>query len=301
MIETQDKKIVLISGGTGFVGSALSDYLKAEGCLVRHLSRQPKHEGQFIWHPDDRTMDKNALDAVDTVIHLAGETLFNKRWSKQRKTYILDNRRLAAETLVENISALKALPKTVIVASAIGFYGDRGDVCLDEASAQGDDFPSKVCQAIETAFAPLISSGVRVVIARFGVVLGCEGGALKKMRLPFSLGLGGHMGPGKQWMSWIQLEDCVRAMHFLMERSDLQGHFNLTSPQPVTNAEFSKALASALHRPCLFPLPAFVIRLIFGEMGESLLLASAKVMPKRLLDSGFEFKAPGINEAVSIT
>ena len=296
-MESMAQNNVLITGGTGFVGSALAQYLRTESYRVSLLSRKPANDNRFQWHPDDKIMDKNALIGIDTIVHLAGETLFDKRWSKKRKAYILNNRRNAAETLVQTILASESQPNTVVVASAVGFYGDRGDEILTEKSGSGNDFPSEVCRVIENAFAPLAKIGVRVVFTRFGIVLGKEGGALKKMLLPFQLGLGGKMGTGQQIMSWIQLNDCIRAIKFLIETPTLDGIFNLTSPEPATNLDFSKALAHQVNRPCFFPLPDFIIKLAFGEMGESLLLSSAKVIPQRLMDYGFQFQSISIVQA----
>lgn len=296
-MESMAQNSVLITGGTGFVGSALAQYLQTESYQVSLLSRKPASNNRFQWSPDDKTMDKNALIGIDTIVHLAGETLFDKRWSTKRKAYILNNRRNAAETLVQTILASESQPNTVVVASAVGFYGDRGDEILTEKSGSGNDFPSEVCRVIENAFAPLAKVGVRVVFTRFGIVLGKEGGALKKMLLPFQLGLGGKMGTGQQIMSWIQLNDCIRAIKFLIETPTLDGIFNITSPEPVTNLDFSKALAHQVNRSCFFPLPEFIIKLTFGEMGESLLLSSAKVMPQRLMDYGFQFQSISIVQA----
>ncbi|GAB5411860.1 MAG: hypothetical protein ChlgKO_09740 [Chlamydiales bacterium] len=261
---------ILITGSSGFVGKA----------VVKQLARN--HELFFFSHSDSFSQ----IPQVDAIIHLAGENIFG-RWTKKKKRRIRESRLSFTEKLVASLVAQDKTPKHFLSASAIGFYGDRGDEILDENSAKGEGFLSDVCEGWENASKPLIEKGTRVVHMRFGVILSPDGGALKKMLLPFKLGLGGRIGTGKQWMSVIQLTDLLRAIEFLLEHREVTGAVNLCTP--IINLEFSKQVAKSVNRSLGPPLPAFFVKLLFGEMGESLLLASTRVQPNKILTNGFSF------------
>ncbi len=287
---------IAITGASGFIGQALSVHLKARGKRVRPLVRPGRSADDAIaWDPDEGQLESVDLEGVDAIVHLAGENIADGRWTEQRKTDLKQSRVRGTTLLAHALSRMSRPVPTWISASAVGFYGDRGDELLDEESAPGTDFLAALSQAWEQAAAPAIDAGVRVVNARIGIVLDPTGGALAKMILPFKLGLGGKIGSGRQFMSWISLVDAVRAIDHLLQRDDLSGPVNLTAPKPVTNAELTRSLASSLHRPSLLRVPAFAARLAFGEMADGALLGGARVLPKRLLASGFEFDFPEID------
>ena len=261
---------ILITGSHGFVGQA----------IVKQLA--PNHELFFFSHSDSLSQ----IPQVESHIHLAGENIFG-RWTKKKKQRIRESRCDFTEKLVSSLIAQSKIPKHFLSASAVGFYGDRGDESLTEESAKGEGFLSDVCQCWENASKPLIEKGTRVVHMRFGVILSPNGGALKKMLLPFKLGLGGRIGSGKQWMSTIQLTDLLRAIEFLLDQPEITGAVNLCAP--ITNLEFSKRIAKSVNHSLGPPLPAFLVKLLFGEMGESLLLASTRAHPNKILTHGFNF------------
>lgn len=269
---------ILITGSHGFVGKA----------VVKQLA--PIHELFFFSHSDSFSQ----IPQVDCIIHLAGENIFG-RWTLKKKQHIRESRSGFTEKLVASLIAQDKIPKHFLSASAIGFYGDRGDEPLDENSKKGEGFLSDVCESWENASKSLTEKGARVVHMRFGVVLSSEGGALKKMLLPFKLGLGGRIGSGKQWMCWIALQDLARAVEFLLNHPEISGPVNLCNP--ITNLEFSKALAKSVNRWLGPPLPAFLVRLIFGQMGEALLLASTKAYPKKLTQSSCNLLTRDISTA----
>ncbi len=284
---------IAISGASGFIGQALTAELAAKGVRVRPLMRPGKSAPDGIaWDPDAGTIDTQALSEADVLIHLAGESIAAGRWTAAKKVELKQSRTRGTSLLARSLADMKTRPKLWISASAVGFYGDRGDERLDETSAAGSDFLAEVTQAWEQSTEPAIAAGVRVVHARFGIVLHPSGGALAKMLLPFKLGVGGKLGNGRQYMSWIAREDAISALQHLIANEELRGPINLTAPEPVTNAELTKALASALHRPAFLPVPAFAARMAFGEMADTALLSGARVLPKRLLDSGFRFAEP---------
>lgn len=287
---------ILISGASGLIGKALSAYLRFQGHWVYTLKRAPSGE-QFSWQPDKGEILLDPNIHIDAVINLNGVNIGDKAWSNQRKQDIVTSRINPTRLLAKTLANLKQPPKVLINASAIGFYGDTGSHAVDENSKAGDNFLTDIVSHWEDAAQPAIDAGIRTVFIRSGIVLSKKGGALAKMLLPFKLGLGGKLGSGEQYMSWISLEDEVRAISFILENESIRGPVNLTSPTPVTNFEFSQALGKCLQRPLLFPLPDFLIKLIFGEMGELLLLGSAKVLPMVLLDNGFEFHQPEISQA----
>jgi hypothetical protein len=288
---------VLITGASGLVGKALTRALRARGYDVVKLVRHPPSEpdevqwapGEFVAWPDDKPLDH--------VVHLAGEPVFGL-WTPEKKKAIRESRVVGTRTMAEFCAARKQKPKSMISASAIGIYGDRNGEELTEASAPGSGFLAEVAKEWEAAAAPARQAGIRVVHPRIGVVLGKHGGALKQMLLPFKLGLGGRLSSGKQWFSWIALSDLINLLIFAMETNPLSGPINGTSPEPATNNEFTRVLAFVLNRPALFPVPAFVLRRLPGDMAEETFLSSERVLPKKALDAGFKFAYPDLYEAL---
>jgi uncharacterized protein (TIGR01777 family) len=291
---------ILVSGATGLVGTALQPALKAKGHEVYKLVRSAPNSaaGEINWNPDEGTIDAAAIEGMDAVVHLAGESVAEGRWTEEKKRRIRESRSKGTRLLSEGLARLKDKPRTLVSASATGFYGDRGAEVLTEQSASGTDFLAEVCREWELATHAAAQGGMRVVNLRFGVILSARGGALKKMLLPFKLGVGGKVGSGQQYMSWITLDDAVGAIIFALETESLRGPVNVVSPQPVTNLEYTKTLGSVLSRPTIFPVPAFAARLAFGEVADALLLSSARVEPARLNEAGFQFQYPELNGAL---
>ena len=282
---------IAVTGSSGLVGQALIDLLKTQGHEVIRIVRKaaPSSERTVLWDPEARTIDLNGLEGVEGVVHLAGESIVG-RWTEVLKNKILKSRVEGTRWIAESIARMKNPPKVLVCASAIGFYGDRGQEALNESSSKGTGFLSDVCQAWEDAASPAKKAGIRTVHLRIGIILSKRGGALAKMMLPFKLGIGGILGDGKQFMSWIALEDVTGVILHALKNNSLEGAVNTVSPKPVANRDFTKALGKALHRPTLFPVPPFAIRSLFGEMADALLLASAQVYPKKLQESGYSFK-----------
>jgi uncharacterized protein (TIGR01777 family) len=280
---------IAMTGASGLIGKALLQRLETEGHEVLRLVRRPVGPGEVRWDPYGGILDgSDRLEGIDTFIHLAGESIAS-RWSPARKKAIVESRVKGTALIAETLAVLRQKPKTFLCASAIGFYGDRGGEELTEGSRAGFGFLPESCQAWEAACDPAKKAGIRVVNLRTGIVLSPEGGALAQMLLPFKLGLGGVVGSGEQWMSWISLQDEISAFLHALKTPSLEGPVNLTAPAPVTNREFTKTLGKVLGRPTIFPLPAFMVKLIFGEMGQALLLEGQKVLPKKLGSSGFRF------------
>jgi uncharacterized protein len=250
------------------------------------------------WNPSAKTLALEALEGADAVIHLAGENIAEGRWTTERKRRILESRRLGTSLLADSLSRLSAPPKVLISASAIGYYGDRGEEVLKEDSGPGQGFLADVCREWEDAAQPAAEKGIRLVISRTGLVLSGAGGVLSRMLLPYRMGLGGRIGNGRQYMSWITLDDLVRAIYHAIQNEKVVGPMNAVAPHPATNFEFTKAMGRALSRPTLFPLPALAARLFLGEMADALLLASARVEPACLLSSGFRFQYPDLDSAL---
>lgn len=288
---------VLITGASGFVGKALTRALRARGYdvvkLVRHRPSEPDEiqwaPGEFVAWPEEKPLD--------CVVHLAGEAVFGL-WTLERKKAIRESRVVGTRTIAEFVASRAQKPKVLISASAIGIYGDRGDEELTESSAPGSGFLADVAKEWEAAAEPARRAGVRVVHPRIGVVLGKDGGALQQMLLPFKLGLGGRVGNGRQWFSWIALSDMIDLLIFVMENQKIDGPLNGTSPEPVTNAEFTRVLAFVLNRPAIFPVPEFVLRRLPGHMADEALLASERVLPRKALEAGFKFAHPDVYEAL---
>lgn len=292
---------ILVAGASGLVGSKLVPALLEDGHQVRRMVRDRRRmvAEDVLWDPAAGEIDETAIDQADAVINLAGENIAGGRWSAQRKAAILDSRVDSTRTIAKALAKVPSRPRTLINASAIGYYGDRGDEVLDEESTPGSgDFLSGVCREWEAATRPAADAGARVVLTRFGVILSEEGGALKKMLLPFKLGLGGKIGSGRQYMSWVAIDDVVGAILHCLANETLHGPVNVVAPRPVTNAEFTKELGGVLHRPTLFPMPAFAARVAFGQMADELLLASQRVRPARLLASNYVFRYPELAGAL---
>ena len=285
---------VLLTGSSGLIGSELVPFLRAAGHSVTRLVRRPAHEGgkEIAWNPAENKLDPAALDGFDAAVHLAGENLAAQRWSPEFKIRARDSRVQSTSLLCSTLARLKHPPKVLVTASAIGFYGAQREERLDETSAGGKGFLAELCRAWEESAEIAADKGIRVVNLRIGFVLSAAGGGLAKMLTPFKLGLGGRIGSGNQMMSWIAIDDLIEAIHFVLTREELRGPVNATSPNPVTNAEFTRTLGSVLGRPTIFPLPAFAARLAFGEMADELLPSSQRVVPAKLLSSGFEFEFP---------
>ena len=291
---------VVVSGATGLIGSALVAALGAEGHRVTCLVRRRAQPGEIQWDPGLERLLPHQLEGQDAVVHLAGENL-GARWTAGRRRRIRESRVRGTRLLSETLARLESPPRVLVSASAIGIYGDRADEVLTEASELGDpahDFLVSVCLEWEAATAPARAAGIRVVHPRFGVVLSPDGGALGKMLPPFRLGLGGPLGSGSQWMSWIALRDVVGAILHALKNENVAGPLNVTSPEPVTNREFTRALGQALGRPAFIPIPAVALRLALGAMAEATILSSARVVPERLLASGYRFQDPGLEDAL---
>ncbi|HVH61104.1 MAG TPA: TIGR01777 family oxidoreductase [Candidatus Sulfotelmatobacter sp.] len=295
---------VLVTGSTGLVGTAVGNELAREGHTVCRLIRPvstvaggAKEGFDVAWNPATGQLGGAGVGA-DAVVNLAGASIAGGRWTKARKQLLRTSRIDTTRALVGALAKMNARPRVLVSASAIGIYGDRGDERLTEESEPGTDFLAGLAQDWEAEALKAEALGIRVVLTRFGIVLARHGGALAKMLLPFKLGVGGSLGSGKQWMSWITLEDVVGAVRFAIENGSVRGAVNVVAPQPVQNAEFTQALAKALRRPGLFPAPAFVLRLALGEMADALLLSSQRVSTQRLQGLGYQFRFPELPSAL---
>lgn len=290
---------ILVTGSTGLVGSAVVPFLTTGGHrvvrLVRGTARGPD---EVEWNPQAGTIDVAKLEGLDAVVHLAGENIATSRWNAAKKARIRDSRVNGTRVLSEALAKLSRKPRVLVCASAIGYYGDRGADVMTETSPPGSSFLSNVCRDWEAACEPARQAGIRVVNLRTGVVLTPRGGALAKMLLPFKLCVGGVVGSGRQYWSWIALDDVVGAIHHAITHDELSGTVNAVSPEPSTNRDFTKTLGRVLSRPTIAPLPAFMVKLLMGEMGEELLLASTRVVPNRLQDSGYQFRCPTLDGAL---
>ncbi len=281
---------ILITGASGLIGSQLQRSFAGKGYEMLLASRgSPAKPGQILWDPTKGFESPEQLERIDAVVHLAGESISALRWSDEKKRAIRDSRVHGTRTLVDALAQLRAKPKVFVSASATGFYGDRGDEIMTETTPAGDTFLAATTAEWEAEASRAQDLGIRTVLIRTGVVLSKDGGALGTMLTPFKFGVGGVVGSGNQWMSWISMEDIVEIYNLAIENENLQGPINAVAPNPVTNKEFTKALGDVIHRPTILPLPAFAVNLVFGEMGDALLLDSTRVLPKRLLDQKFEF------------
>jgi uncharacterized protein len=283
---------VLISGGSGLVGTALTQSLRADGATVNHLVRTTAQAqpGDVKWNPTSAIVDIPAMEGFDAVVHLSGASIAKGRWTSARKQILRNSRVDTTRVLVDALARLTRKPSVFICASATGYYGSRGDEVLTEASGNGNDFLGLLCRAWEAEAARASLNGIRTVIARFGVVLSMHGGALSTMATPFRFGLGGRLGSGKQWMSWIALEDVIGMIKTAIAENSWAGPFNLVSPSPIRNADFTRVLASVLHRPAFFAAPRIALRIALGEMADALLLASQRAEPAKLLAAGYHFR-----------
>lgn len=294
MIMSKQNQKIAVSGATGLVGSELIKSLKLSGHSTLTLSRRKEGVGSILWDPAKGVTPSEALEGIDAVVHLAGENIAGSRWTAAVKERIRSSRVDGTRNLVKSLALLKSLPKTLVCASAIGFYGHRGEERLNEASSVGSGYLADVCKAWEAEALEAEKLGIRVVRLRIGVVLSKKGGALAKMLLPFKLGVGGIIGSGKQYWSWIGLNDLVRIISFCVENEAVSGPVNAVSPNSMTNYDFTKAVGTVLHRPTIFPMPAFAAKLALGEMADDLLLSSIRVEPSKLQSLGFQFAQPDL-------
>jgi uncharacterized protein (TIGR01777 family) len=297
--EEGNDRVVAITGSSGLIGSALVHSLTTGGYAVRHLVRRPaRDESEVAWDPQRGTIDTRGLAGVDAVVNLAGEKI-DQRWNDDVKERIRSSRVKGTTLLAATLASLDPKPRVLVSGSAIGIYGDRGDDMLDESSATGDDFLASVCKEWEAATGAAGDAGIRVVNSRTGIVLAKESGALPRMTMPFRFGVGGKLGSGEQWMSWIAITDVVGAiMHALTDES-MHGPMNLVAPNPVRNEEMTQALAHELHRPAMLPVPRVAMKVLLGEMGEAAVLASQRVSPRALITAGYQFALPTLEQALA--
>jgi uncharacterized protein (TIGR01777 family) len=293
---------VLVTGSSGFIGGALVRALEAAGHDVLRLVRRAPRDGEARWDPSTESLDARDVEGVEVAIHLAGVGIGDRRWTEEHKSRVLDSRVRGTRLLSETLARLGRPPEALLSASAVGFYGQRGDDVLTEDSAPGTDFLARVCRAWEAQTEPAREAGIRVVNFRSGLVLDRSGGILSRMLLPFRVGLGGRLGAGRQWWSWITLADEVAALMHLAQTSAISGPVNLTAPNPVTNAEFTEALGRVLGRPTFLPLPAAALRMALGaEMARELMLASQRALPAALERGGFRWAHPRLDAALRAT
>jgi uncharacterized protein (TIGR01777 family) len=291
---------VVVTGASGLIGSALVRSLGADGHeVVRLVRREPRAPDERRWDPSGGNLDPALMDAADAVVHLAGAGIGDKRWTDDYKQLILSSRVDGTTTIATAIARCTDPPKVLLSASAVGFYGETGDEAVDESAPNGGGFLADVVRQWEAATAPAEAAGVRVVHARSGVVLGADGGALGKVLPLFKLGLGGRLGSGRQWMSWIAIADHITALRFLLDRTDLSGAVNLTAPEPVRNRDYTKAIGRAVHRPALAIVPATALRAALGGFADEGVLVSQRVIPARLDDAGFQFTYVDIDAALT--
>jgi uncharacterized protein len=289
---------ILISGSSGLVGQTLIPLLHAKGHQVTRLIREKKSGSDIFWNPTGNEIEAEKCEGFDAVINLAGESIASGRWTAGRKEHIRTSRVEGTHLLARTIKKLNAPPSVFISASAIGYYGDRGEELLTETSSPGSLFLSEVCREWEQANQTVDPQKTRAAQVRFGIILSPNGGALAKMLLPFKMGVGGIIGSGQQYMSWISLPDVTEAILHVLTTNSIHGPVNVVAPHPISNKEFTHLLGHALHRPTLFPMPAFAARLAFGQMADELLLASTRVSPAILTKTGFKFQHPTLAEAL---
>lgn len=289
---------VALTGSSGLIGSNLVSFLSKKNVTVSKILREIPKDNEISWKPESGDWDSAFSDGIDGIVHLAGENIASGRWTKDKKEKIRNSRIEGTRKLCKCILKLSTPPSVFVCASAIGYYGDRGMEFLNEDSLRGSGFLPDVCAGWEEAANIVSKAGIRVVNVRFGVVLSKDGGALVKMLTPFKMGMGGKIGNGNQYMSWVAIDDVTGAIYHALTTDSLKGPVNVTAPNPVTNKEFTNTLGRVLNRPTVMPMPAFAARLAFGEMANDLLLASTKVAPKRLSDSGYKFQYPELEPAL---
>lgn len=298
---------VLVSGSTGLVGSALVESLESQGHKVARLvrpgtslkKRDVNPVETIAWDPVAGQFDDAAAEDADALVHLAGASIAGGRWNAARKELLRTSRIDATRHLIRALASLRRPPRVVVAASAIGYYGNRGNETLTETSPPGNDFLAAACQEWEAEEARGAEFGARVVSLRFGIIMAKHGGALPQMALPIRMGVGGKLGNGKQWMSWVTLAETIRVAEFALANAALSGPVNVVAPNPAQNAEFTKVLAKTLHRPALFPAPRFALRVMLGEMADALLLSGQRVVPSKLLTAGYSFQQPNLAEALA--
>ena len=297
---SEGKLKILVTGASGLVGSSVTSFFRTGGHQVLTLTRSKSEQGDtsVYWDPIGGSLKMDDLEGLDAVVHLAGENIGAGRWTDEKKDMILKSRTEGTKLLCDALACLKKPPKVLVSASAIGFYGDRGDEILNEGSAPGEGFLANVCQEWEAATQVVARNGIRIVNMRFGIVLDPKGGALEKMLPPFKLGGGGILGDGEQYMSWISLEDVVGAIHHAIRSEELPGPVNFVAPTALTNKEFTRTLGRVLRRPTLMPMPARVARMAFGEKADALLLSSSNVTADKLIDSGYKYRYPDLEDAL---
>lgn len=281
-------KRVLVSGASGFIGGHITKALKARGDEVVVLTRGSAGDGSIHWDPAAGEIDASALEGFDAVVHLAGATIAGI-WTEKKKREIIESRRGGTRLLTEGLAGLTDKPGAFVSSGAIGIYGSRGDEVLTESSGVGEGFLAEVVDEWEKAAQPARDAGIRTVNLRVGLVLGTDGGMMKQIKTPFKLGVGGKLGSGEQWWSWVTVDDVVAAFLFAIDNAQVNGPYNLAAPEPVTNAEFTKVFGSVIHRPTLVPAPKFALKAVAGEMADEMMLASQRVDSSKLQDAGFEF------------
>ena len=289
---------VAVTGSSGLIGSSLVSFLSEKSVTVSKILRENTKDDDISWKPEDGDWDSAFTGGVDGIVHLAGENIASGKWTRKKKEKIRNSRIEGTTRLCEHILKLPTPPSVLVCASAIGYYGNRGVEFLNEGSSRGSGFLPDVCLGWEEAAESVSKAGIRVVNVRFGIVLSKDGGALAKMMTPFKIGMGGKIGSGTQYMSWIAMDDVTSAIYHTLITESLKGPVNVTAPNPVTNKEFTNTLGEVLKRPAVVPIPAFAAKLAFGEMANDLLLASTKVAPKRLSDSGYKFQYPELENAL---
>ena len=289
---------VAVTGSSGLIGSSLVSFLSEKSVTVSKILRENTKDDDISWKPEDGDWDSAFTGGVDGIVHLAGENIASGKWTRKKKEKIRNSRIEGTTRLCEHILKLPTPPSVLVCASAIGYYGNRGVEFLNEGSSRGSGFLPDVCLGWEEAAESVSKAGIRVVNVRFGIVLSKDGGALAKMMTPFKIGMGGKIGSGTQYMSWIAMDDATSAIYHTLITESLKGPVNVTAPNPVTNKEFTNTLGEVLKRPAVVPIPAFAAKLAFGEMANDLLLASTKVAPKRLSDSGYKFQYPELENAL---
>jgi uncharacterized protein (TIGR01777 family) len=289
---------ILISGASGFIGSHLAPFLEGQGHeMIKLVRHENLGSNEIHWHPMKGILDPASVENIDAAIHLSGESIGSLRWTEKKKQAIRDSRVKSTQLLAKTFAKLKHPPKIWLNASAVGFYGNRGNEVLMEESGPGNNFLAEVCREWENAAEEAANMGIRIVFLRFGVVLSKDGGVLKNMLLPFKAGLGGKLGSGQQYMSWVALDDLISAVSFILTDSNLQGPVNVSAPNPVTNAEFTEALGKALNRPAKLGVPAFALKMILGEVADEMLLSSCRAVPQKLNLANYSFAYPDLASA----
>ncbi len=289
---------ILVTGATGMIGSELLPFLLNRGHEVRRLTRRPSEKSDIGWDPDSGSLESAEIEGFDAVIHLAGENIASGRWTAARKKRILDSRKNGTQLLCQKLAGLAAPPRTLFSVSGVNFYPNHASRVFDETGPAGEGFLALVCREWEAATSSARDAGIRVVILRLGVVLCPTGGALAKMLPVFKIGLGGRIGHGRQHMSWISIDDLLEVMDFCLRDDRIEGVVNAVAPQTVSNRDFTRALAKALGRPAIFPVPAIMIKLLFGQMGEETILSDLQVYPKKLLEHGYEFRHQSLSDSL---